>query len=38
MGTLYYGDNLDVRRRYAQRHPLDSVYLAPPLDSAEKHQ
>jgi DNA modification methylase len=32
-GTLYYGDNLDVLRRYVQDESVDLVYLDPPFNS-----
>ena len=28
MGTLYYGDNLDILRRYLKDETVDLVYLA----------
>ncbi len=28
--TLYYGDNLDILRRYVQDETVDLVYLDPP--------
>lgn len=31
--TLYYGDNLDILRRYAKDETVDLVYLAPPFNS-----
>jgi site-specific DNA-methyltransferase (adenine-specific) len=30
MGTLYYGDNLDILRRYLKDESVDLVYLDPP--------
>ncbi len=30
MGTLYYGDNLDILRRYLRDETVDLVYLDPP--------
>ncbi len=31
--TLYYGDNLDVLRRYIADESVDLVYLDPPFNS-----
>jgi site-specific DNA-methyltransferase (adenine-specific) len=31
--TLYYGDNLDILRRYIPDESVDLVYLDPPLNS-----
>ena len=31
--TLYYGDNLDVLRRYVEDESVDLVYLDPPFNS-----
>jgi hypothetical protein len=31
MGTLYYGDNLDILRRYLKDDTVDLVYLDPPI-------
>jgi len=28
MGTLYYGDNLDILRRYLKDKPVNLAYLA----------
>jgi len=33
MNTLYYGDNLDVLRRYVADESVDLVYLDPPFNS-----
>jgi hypothetical protein len=30
--VLYYGDNLDILRRYLSEAPLDLVDLDPPVD------
>jgi len=30
MGTLYYGDNLDILRRYLKDESVNLVYLDPP--------
>jgi site-specific DNA-methyltransferase (adenine-specific) len=35
MGTLYYGDNLDILRRYVADASVDFVYLDPPFNSAQ---
>ena len=34
MGTLYYGDNLEILRRYLKDEMVDLVYLDPPSNSA----
>ena len=31
--TLYYGDNLDIMRRYIKDETIDLVYLDPPFNS-----
>jgi len=31
--TLYYGDNLDVLRRYVDDDSVDLIYLDPPFKS-----
>ena len=31
--TLYYGNNLDILRRYVGDESVDLIYLDPPLDS-----
>ena len=31
--ALYYGDNLDVRRRHIKDETVDLIYLHPPLNS-----
>ena len=31
--TLYYGDNLDILRRYVKDESVDLVYLDPPFNS-----
>lgn len=33
MNTLYYGDNLDILRRYVNDESVDLVYLDPPFNS-----
>src|SRR6266852_7434470 len=37
MNTLYYGDNLDVLRRYIQDESVDLVYLDPPFKSNQDY-
>jgi len=37
MGTLYYGDNLDILRRYVKDASVDLVYLDPPFNSAQNY-
>jgi DNA modification methylase len=37
MGTLYYGDNLDLLRRYLKDETVDLVYLDPPFNSAQNY-
>ena len=37
MGTLYYGDNLDIMRRYLEDETVDLVYLDPPFNSAQNY-
>ena len=37
MGTLYYGDNLDILRRYVKDETADLVYLDPPFNSAQNY-
>ena len=36
-GCLYYGDNLDVLRRYIKDETVDLVYLDPPFNSAKDY-
>jgi site-specific DNA-methyltransferase (adenine-specific) len=33
MNTLYYGDNLDILRRYVPDESVDLIYLDPPFNS-----
>ena len=33
MNTLYYGDNLNILRRYIRDASVDLVYLDPPFNS-----
>ncbi|MBN2208336.1 MAG: restriction endonuclease [Candidatus Coatesbacteria bacterium] len=35
--TLYYGDNLDVLRRYLKDESIDLVYLDPPFNSSQTY-
>jgi site-specific DNA-methyltransferase (adenine-specific) len=37
MGTLYYGDNLEILRRYLKDETVDLVYLDPPFNSAQNY-
>jgi Restriction endonuclease len=37
MGTLYYGDNLDILKRYIKDEAVDLVYLDPPFNSAQNY-
>ena len=37
MRTLYYGDNLDILRRYVADESVDLVYLDPPFNSAQTY-
>jgi len=37
MGTLYYGDNLDILRRHLKDETVDLVYLDPPFNSAQTY-
>lgn len=37
MNTLYYGDNLDVLRRYVKDESVDLVYLDPPFKSNQDY-
>jgi len=37
MGTLYYGDSLDILRRYLDDESVDLVYLDPPFNSAQNY-
>ena len=31
--TLYYGDNLDILKRYVEDESVDLIYLDPPFNS-----
>ena len=35
--VLYYGDNLDILRRYVRDETVDLVYLDPPFNSAQTY-
>jgi site-specific DNA-methyltransferase (adenine-specific) len=35
--TLYYGDNLDILRRYIKNDSVDLIYLDPPFNSAQDY-
>ena len=37
MGTLYYGDNLDILQRDLTDESVDLVYLDPPFNSAQNY-
>jgi DNA modification methylase len=37
MGTLYYGDNIDILKRYIKDESVDLVYLDPPFNSAQNY-
>jgi DNA modification methylase len=37
MNTLYYGDNLDILRRYATDESVDLIYLDPPFKSNQDY-
>lgn len=37
MNTLYYGDNLDVLRRYVKDETIDLIYLDPPFNSNQDY-
>lgn len=37
MGTLYYGDNLDILKRYIEKETVDLIYLDPPFNSAQNY-
>ena len=36
--TLYYGDNLDILRRYVRDETVDLVYLDPPVSASGKRR
>ena len=35
--TLYYGDNLDILKRYVPDESVDLVYLDPPFKSSQNY-
>ena len=35
--VLYYGDNLDILRRYIKDESVDLVYLGPPFQSNKSY-
>jgi site-specific DNA-methyltransferase (adenine-specific) len=35
--TLYYGDNLDILRRYIPDESVDLIYLDPPFKSGKDY-
>ena len=35
--SLYYGDNLDILRRYVQAESVDLIYLDPPFKSNQTY-
>ena len=35
--TLYYGDNLDILRRYVDDESVDLIYLDPPFNSKQAY-
>jgi DNA modification methylase len=37
MNTLYYGDNLDILRRYVEEESVDLIYLDPPFKSNQDY-
>ena len=37
MGTLYYGDNLDIHRCYLYDESVDLIYLDPPFNSTQNY-
>jgi len=37
MVTLYYGDNLDILRRYLDGESVDLVYPDPPFNSTQNY-
>lgn len=37
MNTLYYGDNLDILKRYIKDESVDLVYLDPPFNSKQDY-
>lgn len=37
MNRLYYGDNLDILRRYVKDESVDLIYLDPPFNSKQDY-
>ena len=37
MNRLYYGDNLDILRRYVRDESVDLIYLDPPFNSKQDY-
>ncbi|HEY7127459.1 MAG TPA: hypothetical protein VH540_26240 [Ktedonobacterales bacterium] len=37
LNHLYYGDNLDILRRYVKDESVDLVYLDPPFNSSQSY-
>lgn len=37
MNTLYYGDNLDILKRYIDKESVDLIYLDPPFKSNQDY-
>jgi DNA modification methylase len=37
MNHLYYGDNLDIMRRYIGKESVDLLYLDPPFNSSRNY-
>ena len=37
MNTLYYGDNLEIMRRYLEDESVDLIYLDPPFKSSQNY-
>jgi 16S rRNA G966 N2-methylase RsmD len=37
VNTLYYGDNLDILRRYVKDESVDLIYLDPPFKSNQDY-
>ena len=35
--VLYYGDNLDILRRYVRDESVDLIYLDPPFNSSQNY-
>lgn len=37
VNALYYGDNLDILRRYIKDESVDLIYLDPPFNSNQSY-